>query len=112
MKHIKKISNVDVYAFIETRTNDTDFFKSSYISNILLFKSEVNVVDFFIKYLNKNHGCNFEPMKDNDGNRLFIKVSENKDYKKALKYCKDNLNNRFYIEEIKYSDDNYDDLIN
>lgn len=112
MKYIKPInesSSSKIWAVIIKRENDTDFFRSMEISGIKYFTSELNAADYLIKYVNKyfNPHRKFEPMRDEDGTRFFLKVKENPDYKKALNYMKNYKGYQINIEEIDFSDVTY-----
>lgn len=114
MKHIKpineSISNPKIYAVIVERQNDTDFFKSMYIDSTTYFSDELSAADYLIKYINKYFTPpvrKFEPMKEDDGTRLFIRVKDNPDYKKALNYMKKYRKEDIYIKEVKLSDSTY-----
>lgn len=115
MNHIKSIkesiNNTKIYAVIVERTNDTDFFRSMYIDNTVYFSNELNAADYLIKYINKYFPPptkKFEPMKEDDGTRLFITVKDNPDFKKALTYMKNYYKKeKIYIKEVKLSDSTY-----
>ncbi len=115
MKHLRSINesvlNFKIYAVIVERKNNTDFFSSMYIDNIKYFSDELNAADYLIKYINKYYEPlkKFEPMKEEDGTRLFLKIKDNPDYKRALNYVKNYRSEKIYIKEVSLSDSNYQD---
>lgn len=112
MRHIKSINesiNFKIYAVIVERKNTSGFFQNMYIDNTTYFSDELNAADYLIKYVNKYFGPlkKFEPMKEEDGTRLFLKVKDNPDYKRALNYVKKYRSEKIYIKEVTLSDSNY-----
>lgn len=84
-----------------------------YIDSTTYFSDELSAADYLIKYINKYFTPpvrKFEPMKEDDGTRLFIRVKDNPDYKKALNYMKKYRKEEdkdIYIKEVKLSDSTY-----
>lgn len=116
MRHIKSINesiNFKIYAVIIEKENDTDFYKSMYIHNTTYFSDELSAADYLIRYINKYFGPlkKFEPMKEDDGTRLFLRVEDNPDYKRALNYVKNYKSEKIYIKEVTLSDSNYQKLL-
>lgn len=104
MNYIKSINESlesKAYMVVHQRENDTDFFKSKFISveDLRYFSTYEKAADHLINHLNKYHDQNFEPMME-DGNRLFINAKDNPDLQKALKYCREKLDDDIYIKEI------------
>lgn len=107
MRHIKSINesiNFKIYAVIIEKENDTD---TTY------FSDELSAADYLIRYINKYFGPlkKFEPMKEDDGTRLFLRVKDNPDYKRALNYVKNYKSEKIYIKEVTLSDSNYQKLL-
>ena len=104
MKYIQPLNESlnKIYIVVHQEDNNSDFFKSKYIhmDDTKYFSTYEKACDYVIKYLNKYHGQKFEPMTEDDGTRLFIKFKDNPDVKRALKYCKDIIDNNIYIKEI------------
>lgn len=103
MKNLKSfnesLSQDEVYGVYFSSINESDFFKSSSIDKIKLFKTHIKAADHVIRYLNERYRQNFEPMFEGD-NKLFLKVEDNPDYKKALDFIKENLKDLIYIEKM------------
>ena len=113
MKHLISIneskSKPKIYAVIFERTNTSDFFRSKYIDDIFYFSDELNAADYIIRNVNKYHDPvkKFEPMKEDDGTRLFLKIKDNPDYKKAINFMKNYKDTDVYIKEVNLEDDVY-----
>lgn len=54
--------------------------------NSVAFNNMLDATDYFIKYVNNSTDCDFEPMKDENGNRFFISAYDNPDWEKCLEY--------------------------
>lgn len=92
MKVIKKINEYfdvnRVYIVTFYKVNDTDFFKSKYISEQLFFHSEMKAYDCVVRYLNREYNTNFEVFFDDDGQRFCATLKENPDYKNIIEYMR------------------------
>jgi len=69
------------------------------------FRFEIDAVDYIIKYINKEWDQKFEPMKEED-TRLFSRVEDNSDYKKALEFVRkdehwSNIKTHFNIDKVE-----------
>lgn len=75
VKDIKKVYII----LIKEKVDDTEIISED---KILCFDRYFDAADYLINWVNDKYKTNYEPMAE-DGNRLFITVDENLDYKKA-----------------------------
>lgn len=107
MKNIKSLNeylNTDlIYVVSFHEINDSDFFRSSYISNQVFFRNELKAYDYVVRYINKNTN-KYETFFDDDGHKFCLKLEDNPDYKEILGEMK---SRNVTIEIRNFMDNNY-----
>ena len=72
----------------ETMIYSVIVYDSGYIDEeqSVCFRTKIDAADYFIKWVNEVCEKEFEPMKDENGDRFFTSADENEDFEKAIKF--------------------------